>query len=454
MDTARVHEGRGGQAALAARRCAHRSLRGADHLEGGVGSRVPRRAVRTRAGVDRRWGLGFDREGAPVRGTRGAPEAGATQPIRRERRSVRRHRCLPRRAQAGEAAEAEAGASSATEGALGRRDDACADRRPGRGPVQATRILGAHHRSSPTRLVLGAPHLGRRRRLLRGGTRGHGGLGPSPRPPRRGAGRSGRDGESAVRFPRERSATVGSRGGGDRRADAPDARGAERGAATGVTPRRVLGRSAGPRVRGRVRARRLRLDPAPSRRAAGSWPRCRAQPETLPAAATDGDYSAARDHCAGLRGGAPHQPNKVGAVRDLRTRIVTSYLFPGETAWVDDMAAAFQQTPAVPELAALALACRTSALDANTTVGEEGLAHVPAMVEGFGRDIVIRLESEISYASTRNVDLSVLGEALAAIPTDGAMQALSGWRHLKGFDKQFAVAVSSYPLRAHRLGLR
>jgi hypothetical protein len=172
------------------------------------------------------------------------------------------------------------------------------------------------------------------------------------------------------------------------------------------------------------------------------------------AAATDADYVAAREHCAGLRGTAPHVPNRAGCVADLRKRIVTSYLFPTETEWTFDMLAALAETPAHPELAALVLACRrTSPFDASMTIGAEGLVHLPAMVEAFGRGFEEHLEREVLYLANRNVDLTLLGEALASIPTDRAMLALQRCKHVKGLDAHLAVATASYPLRAARLGL-
>jgi hypothetical protein len=133
---------------------------------------------------------------------------------------------------------------------------------------------------------------------------------------------------------------------------------------------------------------------------------------------------------------------------------VTSYLFPTERDWMFDMTATIAETPLRGELASLPHATRTTCpFDASMTIGEEGFVHVPAMVEGFGLRFVEQLGREVSYFSSRKVDLHILGEALASIPTDEALQTLAQWKHLPAMARQLAIACKSYPARAARLGI-
>jgi hypothetical protein len=172
------------------------------------------------------------------------------------------------------------------------------------------------------------------------------------------------------------------------------------------------------------------------------------------AAAREPDYLAARDHCAALRGDDPHVPNRRGSVPDLRMRILTSYLFPAEEKWLSEAVAAQQHTSVGRQIACwLDASRRVCPFDASTTFGAEGLPHVPAMVESLGRGFEEHLEREIAYLSDRKMDVRILGEALAAIPTDHAMQALFRWKHLPLIAPHAAVAILSYPERAARLGV-
>lgn len=171
------------------------------------------------------------------------------------------------------------------------------------------------------------------------------------------------------------------------------------------------------------------------------------------ASADAASYAAARQRAAERREGPPEVPHR-------QIRAAVAYLFPAERDWYDASIAENDRDFVGHDVYAwhYASAERSPFLHPNVTFGAEGLVFLPSMVEAFGRDLEPQLGREIGFADAArrpgSSAIDVLAEALSSIPTDDAMRTLASFRHLRPVQKQLAAAVTSYPARAARLGIR
>ncbi|QMU77898.1 DUF4132 domain-containing protein [Streptacidiphilus sp. PB12-B1b] len=165
----------------------------------------------------------------------------------------------------------------------------------------------------------------------------------------------------------------------------------------------------------------------------------------LLAAADEPGYRAAVTALAGCRTGS-------------RSRVVVSYLVPGEADWVEECCADPAVTAAAdPALRALLLCSLSSAeqlaaLGSGARMGWNGwpLSLVATVAEGLGTAAVPLLAEAFAEAGNP-AQLGALAAALAEFPTDEAFALLLSRMASKPVRPELATAMRRYPVRALRL---